>query len=226
MGARNHSHLAFNCVTPTFVKSTGVYGCPDDPTAVAAGESKVSYAMNANLMGGSLSGDYSQLTTSHSALSTLNSPANTVLLFEVQKVGKNGGLYITNPQEYPGIGGSGSPSGMGNSAGIDGYEPIAEQQYAIYATGQIGGNAGTAQTGLAQGGNLKTGVHSDGSNFLASDGHVKWLRGTQVSGGAYASDANQPEVPCTTNNTGTASGTNKMTLGNGTTGVVMTFSPI
>ena len=28
-----------------------------------------------------------------------------------------------------------------------------------------------------------SGVHTDGSNWLACDGHVKWMRGIQVSGG-------------------------------------------
>ena len=29
----------------------------------------------------------------------------------------------------------------------------------------------------------KTGVHTDGSNFLLCDGHVKWLHGASVSSG-------------------------------------------
>ena len=34
-----------------------------------------------------------------------------------------------------------------------------------------------------------TGLHTDGSNFLLADGHVKWLRGTSVSPGSKAANA-------------------------------------
>ena len=210
-----------------FVKSTGVYGCPDDPTAPAAGVSKVSYAINANIMGGNLS-NYTQLVTDHDSLSSWNSPANTVQLFEVQKVGDPGaggpGIPITDPYEG-GVAGNGkSPGGMGSFAGqfAGGNRPVAQDNVGvIYATGQIGGNVPTGQSP-----NLTTGVHTDGSNWLACDGHVKWLRGIAVSGGAYASDPNNPEMDSAATDSTVASGTSKMTLSDGKTGVVMTFSPI
>ena len=71
-----------------------------------------------------------------------------------------------------------------------------------------------------------TGVHTDAANYLAADGHVKWVRGTQVSGGFDASSANQqagvenPFQAC-----GGASGTSKLTNSIGSP-VVLTFSPI
>ena len=209
-----------------YVKSTGVYGCPDDPTGAVNGNAKVSYAINANLMGGDLS-DYPQLTTPHDSISSWNSPANTVQLFEVQGVGDpmagGPGIPITDVYEGgtdPNASGK-SPGGMGSNAGVAQNQPISQDAVGtVYATGQIGDNTGTGQLP-----NLTKGVHTEGANYLACDGHVKWLRGNAVSGGAYASDPNQPENASTTVNTSTASGTSKMALGSGA-GVALTFSPI
>ena len=49
-----------------------------------------------------------------------------------------------------------------------------------YATGPMGG---ITATNLTQDFTGATGRHTDGSNFLAADGHVKWLRGPAVSPG-------------------------------------------
>jgi prepilin-type processing-associated H-X9-DG protein len=38
-----------------------------------------------------------------------------------------------------------------------------------------------------------TGVHTDGSNFLLADGHVKWLRLSAVSTGVIASASTNPQ---------------------------------
>ena len=218
-----------------FVKSTGVYGCPDDPTQVGTGDgrAKESYGLNLNIEAGGQFGlyDYTQLNpgggkpnTNFPNLSGWNSPANTVMLFEVQNVGRPAaggpGINVTDPLESEGDG-SGSAAGLGSNGGTAANVPISEYLFGIYATGQIGGDVGSGQAP-----NRTTGVHSDGSNWLACDGHVKWLRGVAVSGGAYASDPNQPEVDSAAANTATASGTSKMTLSDGKTGVALTFSPI
>ena len=48
-----------------------------------------------------------------------------------------------------------------------------------YQTGPLGSPAkNTPNSSFAT-----TGRHTDGSDFLMSDGHVKWLRGTAVSAG-------------------------------------------
>ena len=206
-----------------FVKSTGVFGCPDDPTSpTAAGKYKCSYGMNESLYQGGVIQCPQLYPTSYGSISGWNSPANTVLLFEVQKVGDNGGgVNMTDPHEQPTFNGGGaSAGGLGSYSGnFSGEQPISEHVTGVYATGPIGGNTGLVST-------PKTGVHSDGSNFLAADGHVKWLRGIAVSGGGPAADANQPEVDSATQDATTASGTSKMTLSDGKTGVAMTFSPI
>ena len=53
-----------------------------------------------------------------------------------------------------------------------------------YATGDLGGTTATNQTTDFTG---LTGIHTDGSNFLAADGHVKWFRGAAISPGYTAS---------------------------------------
>ena len=47
--------------------------------------------------------------------------------------------------------------------------------------------------------NSQTPIHAGGSNFLLADGHVKWLRGSSVSGGsnAQASDCNTASASST-----------------------------
>ena len=63
-----------------------------------------------------------------------------------------------------------------------------------------------------------TGIHSDGSNFLACDGHVKWLHGTAISPGHTASAANVAQGADT-------GGKNAAGTGN-LSPFTLTFSPI
>ena len=75
-----------------FVKSTGVFRCPDDSTAVSGTQVPVSYGYN-----GHLTEDNGMTThgSSPTALAALNAPASTVLLAEVQGCRAD----ITNPLE-------------------------------------------------------------------------------------------------------------------------------
>ena len=200
-----------------FVKSTGVYKCPDDSTAAnVAGNSPLSYGFNADLH------LYNNNVPTGVALAALNAPASTVLLFEVQNTVAAGGAA-----------GSGTPitsiaADTQSTAGTGGYDYTngnAELENwgstgAIYATGPTAGYA--CGTGPANATTLHctsnlTGVHSDGSNWLVCDGHVKWLRGSQVSGGQSAPSATQAQAAQT------ASGTSA--LNNGGSPVTLTFSP-
>lgn len=65
------------------------------------------------------------------------------------------------------------------------------------------------------------GWHTDGSNFLAMDGHAKWLRGEQVSSGyvPYQADVYQDQLYV-----GHAASPSKMTDATGTAKFQMTFS--
>ena len=150
----------------TYIKSTGVYKCPDDPTAPSStypAEVPVSYMYNYNING--------------IILAQFTAPANTVLACE-----NFGGLAnLTDPAETTV---DGKHSGAGNGVG--------SAYGATYETGYMGVN-GSAPGYQAQPPSppdfpIMTGLHTGGSNFLMEDGHVKWLHGTSVSPG-YNNDA-------------------------------------
>ena len=154
-----------------FVKSAGAYKCPDDSTPATATGSPVSYAFNQNVIT-SPGGSAYYVGFTATSLANMNAPAKSVLLCEIQ----NDVVNLTAPGETQSIGVVGPepnpPQGNGGPGYLDGSPGSA----ARYATGQLSGN-GTDFL-------LKpTGVHTDGSNFLFADGHVKWLRGAAVSGG-------------------------------------------
>ncbi len=204
-----------------YTKSTGVYKCPDDPTAPNQGF-PVSYAFNQNIYGGGATG----------TLSAMNAPASTILLCEVQNdtahidytTGDEGGNVPVNNSFA-------SASVDGLDVNVTGTKPVDlitnyDGSYnnfggrnTKYATGPMGSitptNGTTYYTGL-------TGIHTDGSNFLATDGHVKWLRGVAISPGRTAAAANCGQAGtgtgCTAT-TGLAAGTGN--LGN----AALTFSP-
>ncbi|MGI4790889.1 MAG: DUF1559 domain-containing protein [Janthinobacterium lividum] len=148
-----------------FVKSTGVFKCPDDVSYAVS-----SYGYNSNnvtqpTQGGSLVG---------LALSQYNVPAVTVLLFEMTGNGSAsaaGPAYdITSASE------TGSPSGVG--IGANGSYYNGNGAALQYATGMMLNSVSGSPGFQAQ-----TGRHTDGSDYLFEDGHVKWLRGSQVSDG-------------------------------------------
>ena len=174
-----------------YVKGNGVFKCPDDPTSsvVVNGETKVpiSYAFNLNLPdsyimsywnGGWGSGIFAKQGT----IEGLNEAPQTVMFCEVQGAAAD----PTNPLETD------SPS----SNGV--YilpEPASNPNAIQMATGYLGGRGDYMATGTGLGGNpgygntatgnyvSPTGIHTDGSNYALCDGHVKWLRGDQVSSG-------------------------------------------
>ena len=144
----------------SFAKSTGVFTCPDDSTAATSPSTPVSYGMNANL----------SYASGAIALSQLQSPANTVELFEASNAATN--------LSTDGATTDTSPTGDG-TCGL-GY------QGAQYNTGVFGNVTPATAPGPPSSGSYYatlTGRHTDGSNFEFADGHVKWLRATAVSAG-------------------------------------------
>ncbi|BDI31207.1 hypothetical protein CCAX7_32580 [Capsulimonas corticalis] len=172
-----------------YIKSTGVFHCPDDPTGVTTDASgntlyPVSYGLNLNYAynsGGGASG-------SGTTLASFGAPASTVALFETQ--GAQAPITDINLDSGLTGGAAGtfhfSPSGNGgdNSAGW-----IDQSINAKYVCGK------TATIGLGQpprtnyGAFLLAPVHTDGANFAFSDGHVKYTRAQQISSGY--NDGNQ-----------------------------------
>ena len=149
----------------SFTKSAGVYKCPDDSTATNTSTTPpqvpVSYAYNINLNWTGESGP-------QGALSQIQSPARQVLLFEASGITTD----VTNPAEPNSTTGNGTKDFFPSSGNYK------------YTTNVMGGRAGTIN------GHAAPALHSDGSNFLLCDGHVKWLRPVQVSSGWDWSDPN------------------------------------
>ncbi len=194
-----------------YTKSTGVYKCPDDPTATATNleganetDVPVSYGMNSNLGGANLA--------------QVNASASTVLLFETQGAQAD----ITNPANDlgPRSGVYASPSGNGgDSATLVGYLDWSKNaKYVCGVSNTVGmGNPARANNSGSNGPYLATPVHTGAANFAFADGHVKYTRGNQISAGRSATT--------TTDNQDTAFvGEAAGTSGLSTNGFVGTFS--
>jgi len=181
-----------------FVKSAGAFACPDDaasPVSNAFGGgvytlSPVSFAYNTNLSGTAPLGI-------QGAASRLNAPAKTVLLCEVTAAAFDPSAQdsqavadLSTPDEA-GDQGAGVAPCMDGSPASDGETavvlapgggacslPLATGFMGVYGPRTAQFQAGPGKFYLAP-----TGRHADGSNFLFCDGHVKWLRGSQVSTG-------------------------------------------
>ena len=171
-----------------YVKSTKVFQCPDDNTGTS---SFVSYGYNSN---NTIPSGVTATGVNSYALASYNSPAKTVLLFEVQ-----GNDYsstdswsvapqqVYNPEYSYGTGSNGSsPAGMGvlgwstindslgGAGAFNGSIPALQ-----FATGYMRNTSAADLPRYA----APTGRHTDGSNFLMADDHAKWFRGNAVSAG-------------------------------------------
>ncbi len=202
-----------------YVKSAGVFHCPDDATSTSSNNGNtfvpVSYAANLNLTRRDISGQ-------GQAISVLSSPSMTVILSECQGIIGN----VTSPTET----GSSVVSAVDNGAPSGSLYPFAGgySQGGNVDTGCLGGlNCapyvldGPYQEGFES----LTGRHTAGSNYLLCDGHAKWLRGASVSGGynAPAQDCNQNATPSVADCTTTPSGSG-MAAGTGSGQFAATFS--
>ena len=174
----------------TYVKSVGVYKCPDDSTAVQANggntANPVSYAFNAN--------------ATKSSLSQFNAPASTVLLCEVfgapVRVDQTDEGYYSNTiyDLSPSTDGLPDPSG---AAGVLCDQVLCGPRAGFPGSGDLMLATGVMPAGPTGGLDPATystvspspytsgavGIHTGGSNFLLADGHVKYLRPSQVSSG-------------------------------------------
>ena len=182
-----------------YVRSTAVFRCPDDPTALPA----VSYCFNSNLDGHQAGG----------ALMTSVAPASTVLLSETYGVSAD----PSNPDEGNSAGGHGNDGGAGfvDYSGADAHWVTGIMGQPAWADGLNGGGYG----------NQTQGVHAGGANFALEDGHVKWLRPERVSPGFPAPDpATDQNLNGTLGSGGVAVGTGLM--GQAPKNFAATFSPI
>jgi prepilin-type N-terminal cleavage/methylation domain-containing protein len=164
-----------------YLKSVGILRCPSDPTSyTTAGRVPISYAYNVGIVrtGINPSGDVFRFYP----LPAFTAPARTVLCFEVQR-----GRFQTDDDPE-----SSSPVGNGVNLFGDGFGNGDTNLH--YATGALKNTNVDHQNNNVQmsSGAYFPGAHFDGSNYLAADGHVKWLRGESVRAGWPAAKPQNP----------------------------------
>jgi prepilin-type N-terminal cleavage/methylation domain-containing protein len=203
--------LAWAGQTYPYMKNTQVYKCPDDSTpgqAAGAGlfaKETCSYVYNYNI------------PAFASALAALNAPASTVLATEIK--GDIGELSV--PNEWSGVGYP--PATYLQSAASDGLTQLVCEPNGVVPTNV------QLDTGVLGGWQYHTppypqiwylrstfgGRHTDGANYIAGDGHSKWLRNSAVSCGIPAVQATNGALYASPYNAAGTSAT-----------FALTFSPI
>ena len=184
-----------------YVKSTGVFKCPDDSTNsyASAGNNTavpVSYAMNQDLTPG---GDQDAQHRSPSySLAHFTAPASIVLLYEV------GGAVVdvtTNDESTNNFNQSPpshfeSPSGNGcdNLGGHWGGGPGAGDAGSAGLTVPLG--VGLSQRPAGQVYVLSAARHTAGANYILTDGHAKYYLPNVVSTGYGACSSTNLQDTC------------------------------
>jgi prepilin-type N-terminal cleavage/methylation domain-containing protein len=164
-----------------YVKAKGVFACPDDPTVPPAANIVVSYAYNQLL--DSTPFDNPGVVS----IAQITAPSSVVCLFEVT----NGTTWGSS--NAPAANEDHSPVGWGWP-----YHP--PYGATAYATGDLGAAFSPESSTIPP-------RHATGSNWLACDCHVKWLKGTAISNGLTASTPDAPGNSAT----GQAAGSTNLT---------------
>jgi prepilin-type processing-associated H-X9-DG protein len=222
-GAPDYNAAGWAAPIYPYVKSTKAFTCPDDTTTENGSQAAISYAFNKNILG--------SIGFGYGVIATMKATASTVMLCEVSGV--------TGDVTFNGRTDNGSVSTTGDhSSSTNGYD---QTFFGALETGQMGGitpastranlmdssSAGVITSGYDP--KNPQGWHTQGSNFIMADGHVKWLRATQVSPGItpkLASGCAQNATNCTStdNRGGQTHAASTDMLGAG--GFAATFSPI
>ncbi len=166
-----------------YVKSPAMYHCPDDstaPTGSAVTSVALSYNYNRSIP---FNNPGAGFPGPGGALAGLNSPSKTVLVCEISgdPVDVNADLIPHNDFNInQSIGLNGVWMGYTNNTHIN----------VQFETGQLGNRPRGGGSYIDPG---NKGRHTDGSNFLLADGHVKWYHGAQVSSGFAAINPTDPQ---------------------------------
>jgi prepilin-type N-terminal cleavage/methylation domain-containing protein/prepilin-type processing-associated H-X9-DG protein len=154
----------------SYVKSTGVYKCPDDSTQPTTNGTinlvPVSYGYNYDIPGSSYGSNSGGLT------SVFNAPAQTVLLYEVSGVDAD----VTNPLESVPSESKQYYTNASDGLGISTSSGAQGNTNTVYETGSLSPAQGCRGPYDANGGR-----HTAMANYLLADGHVKALRPGDVS---------------------------------------------
>jgi prepilin-type N-terminal cleavage/methylation domain-containing protein/prepilin-type processing-associated H-X9-DG protein len=184
-----------------YIKSPGVFYCPDDKALpIAASPVNIggvnytmyatSYSFNMNVSpfysGPVCTGNPSTIGGNAVLMSKMASPAKTVELWEL------GNQAAGNVLTVPGIRDASQASNVWTCAVNTNI--VARSGYIDDGYSCPGSNASCyAGPSNATSNPAPPGCHSGYSNFLLCDGHVKWLPSDQVAGGANAAASNLPE---------------------------------
>lgn len=181
-----------------YVKSNGVYLCPDDDNEV------ISYGINQNIP----TGGTGNIPGTAATLSDFSAPTQTILVCEMGTFSDQYQLPSLGNAEY-------------NSPVADGLQYVESAGKAVnkgavkigtnYALGVLAGDPDHGNSDPR---------HTGNANYLMTDGHVKWLIGAGVSPGLNAPDQNADQSAPTTNSTAAGTGRSSGTYGN----YVVTFS--
>jgi len=175
-----------------FIKSAAVFRCPDESSSLPG--TPASYGLNSQFspFNGAGTGP------NGISLAKVNSPAKTVLFFEVS----NSGYYdltipigavapgsIASDEEPAYQGGSAAGYGLGNNYDLTGFNTAYRNSgytgrdnnggEVKYATGFLRNSVNNANGNFVD----ATGRHNGGAVYLMADGHAKFLRPNSVSGG-------------------------------------------
>ena len=177
----------------TYTKSGNLYCCPDDPLQPNVDPT---YGQGYTL---SFAMNYNVLQVPYNSAPKWSAPASTVLLAEQE-----------NNRWYP------SETQAQDWSNYDLTWGAGANAWGVYlVTGPIGTTGDTTNTAAAA-------RHTGGADYLALDGHVKWLQGAGVSPGFTPATPNSLETFVSGwdgTGWGNACGTNAGTS-------VMTFSPV
>jgi prepilin-type N-terminal cleavage/methylation domain-containing protein/prepilin-type processing-associated H-X9-DG protein len=165
-----------------YVKSPALYHCPDDSTSTAgiANAVALSYNYNRSIPFNNPGAGYAGPA---GAIAALNSPAKTVLICEIQGDPVNVTADLIPHNDFAinqSIGLNGVWNGYTNNTGVN----------IKFETGVLGNRPAGSGSYIDA---TNKGRHTDGSNYLLADGHVKWYRGSAVSSGFQALKSTDPQ---------------------------------
>ena len=220
-GITTYGHSGWAGKLYPYLKTTQIFVCPDDSTKAIGILKPISYGMNYNFSTEVVRARFGVSNLGMPSVAVTNPPV-TVLLFE----GYGSHVDLTDPDEIV--------SGTGNGAGNLGHasQSLFTGDYGSrWATG-VFPNRSEMVLGNSWG-NSPTpyGIHLEGSNYLAADGHVKWFKPDSISAGA---DACNPTMVQSTNTNAqckfqanmNAAGTDGMEITAGGAKAALTFSPV
>ena len=206
-GGQNPDSVGWPVAIMPYVKSVQVFKCPSDPgksdtAARVSGPDILSYGANTNVL-------------ASPKLSGFNATAKTVLLLEIREARINFADTGLSPALW----------NRTTAMGLEAYDnhPTDPNYTALAATGKLANCDSGGKTNIdANGGSYadKFARHLEGSNFLAADGHVKWLKAANVAGGYSAPSETSPII----NGAGDWWQSSPNTAGTAVAGYALTFS--